>query len=254
MATQALTKAFRASLPPRGLRFSTAIRREHSRPARPSAKPNLNAQKFKGENALSSGLSGDTGLTGGTAPPLNKARSWAAAHNVGFSPEAKTKKLLTDAGTRLNFKFSPRPCFSLNHVNNFFTGFQHTMTEYWLYRYEEKLAEPLWVHIMGATSVKPVVRNCARRRVREGLRTALAEKGYTLEGRVVEGGEGEDKGPQGGEPKAELRGTIFVNVADPMYTFNQYKEIHVEVGREIVRAVESQQSRKQSKQPRKQSQ
>lgn len=128
----------------------------------------------------------------------------------------------------------------------FFTGFhQHVLTEYRLYQYGEKLAEPLWVHIMGSHTVKPVVRNFARRRVRQGLFAALAERGYTPEGRVVDTGiqEEEDGSKTKRQtPRTDLKGTISLQVTDPVAVMNLESEKYLEIGREVVRSVESKQS------------
>lgn len=179
-------------------------------------------------------------------PILPSVIRWAHQHNVGFPDELKSTKLKGAGAGSIQLKYSPRQVFRPYHVPQFFTGFhQHVLTEYRLYKYGEKLAEPLWVHITGSYSVKPVVRNFARRRVRQGLFAALAERGYAPEGRVAEeGNQGGEGGSKTGQraPGADLKGTISLQVTDPVAVMSLESEKYLEIGREIVRSVESKQS------------
>lgn len=170
---------------------------------------------------------------------------WAHQHNVGFPDELKSAKLKV-GGASIQFKHSPRQVFRPYHVPQFLSGLhQNVLTEYQLYKYGEKLVEPLWVHITGSYQVKPVVRNFARRRLRQGLFAALAERGYTPDGRVAEAGsQGEESGGKTGRraPGPGLKGTISLQVTDPIAVLNLESEMHLEIGREIVKSVESKQS------------
>ncbi|SPO00175.1 uncharacterized protein DNG_03024 [Cephalotrichum gorgonifer] len=163
---------------------------------------------------------------------------WAHEHNVGFVGELKTVKLASKKGAKaLTVKYSPRQTFSWHHITQYFTHHEHTMTEYWLYRYEEQLADPLWLQLTGSTSVKPVVRNFGKRRIRQGIHAAMAERGYTPVGKVAEVEAADDAGAR---PTRELKGTVSVTVHDPLLAFSFDRETCLEIGREIVRHVESQ--------------
>lgn len=171
--------------------------------------------------------------------------AWAKEHDVGFPEELKNGKV-KDLTAKVNmiFKFSPRHVFRSYHTH-LFMGHQKVATAYTLYRYEQCLGVPLWIHIDGSHNPRPVVRNFARRRVREGIRAALAERGYTFEGRVADAGETGTGGAQDA-PKKDLKGTVFLYVKNPVTVFNQSREKHIQVGREIVSWVESRQSTGQS--------
>lgn len=253
MTTRALTQAccvLRA--PPRpacSFRCSSTTSREPTRAAPPKKprpsnqqKPGPSGQDPRRNDQKQKSIRIGRGAGGGAAwSRINPmVVDWAGRHNVGFPEELKRAKLQSKPGRRLQVMFSPRPVLRLWHVLAHFTGLQGVLTEYWLYRYEEQLSEPLWLHLTASHNVKPVVRNFARRRVREGIREALAEKGYTFGGKVAEGGEGGAGGARRDGPMGELKGTIHVHVNDPVFTFNHDKKTHVEFGREIVRLAESQ--------------
>ena len=266
MVTRALTQTCRVllqathpsiSLP----RLASTTQYQHTKAAPPSSKPSPPPSDQKPRQTSRNIKPSDRGpkpngqktpgATPHPGPPRpgqpgssninSKVLSWARAHGVGTPPVLRQQKLRTPAAKTLSFKFAPQQVFRASHVFNFFMGWGHVLTEYWLYRYEEMLAEPLWVHISGSLGVKPVVRNFARRRVREGIRTALAERGYTLNGKAIGGADGGK-----GAPVQELKGTISVYVNDPVSTVNLEREDYVEIGREIVSIVESRQAASQS--------
>lgn len=253
MATRALTQACRVARAPArpacSFHCSSTAPREHTKGAPPKPKQNGQKKKLGGQSARQNGQkpSGSGSFPGipGGIPRMSaidpRVVTWADHHNVAFPQEHKLAKLNSPSGRRLQFRFSPQPVFRHSHVHNYFLGFGHVLTEYRLYRYEKLLADPLWVHISSSSHVKPIVRSFSRRRVREGIRAALAERGYTLEGRRAVGSEGGERDGRRRGSKSELKGTIWVHVMDPVFTFNHPKETHVAVGREIVDYVESHQ-------------
>jgi hypothetical protein len=156
-------------------------------------------------------------------------------------------------------KYSPMRTFYPPHVTDFFTGQEHPITAYKLFQYKKKLVDPLWIRTACTTHQgwKPVVRNTARRHVREAVRLALAERGWAFggqqvgitplpgprtppcrEGRGVKGqSEGQPAGQPGGQP--ELRGSLTVIVLDAPAFLRLDRDRCLAIGREIVGTVEN---------------
>lgn len=206
-----------------------------SKPFGQSANPN--PQKPRAADASSKspkGINSETGIT-------PKASAWAKKHNVGFPTELQTVRLREPPDRQgLVFKLARRRVFRAHHMYDMFTGYEKVGTAYTLYRYEQRLGSPLWLHIEGSHNPKPIVRNVARRRVREGIRAALEERGYTFEGKVAD-----EKGEAGGawnRRKQELRGTVEIFVQDPVTVANKSKERHIEFGRHVIRCIEEKQA------------
>lgn len=112
--------------------------------------------------------------------------------------------------------------------------------EYWLYKYEKKLREPLWIQIVGSYAVKPIMRNFSRRKIRRAIHAAMAEKGWAPDGTIAEvqmGQNGTAKKP----PAFELTGSLLVQIYDTIPVLDSDPEKCLELGREIVRCVEAKQ-------------
>lgn len=281
MVTRALTQVCRATPLPRratcNLRCSSTISRQPATKPRPkpgdqrpirdgqTPKPHGQAPKTHGQTSNQFGQAskpyGHKPRPAGAPfkPPKStspgtgitpKAATWARAHNVGFPGELKVVKLRSPTDRQgLTFKFAPRQVFRAHHVYDMFTGYEKVGTAYTLYRYELGLDSPLWIHIEGSHSPKPIVRNFARRRVREGIRAALAEKGYTFEGQVAGAGKGEAGGAQNPR-KRDLRGTVMIQVQDTVTNASKSKERHIAYGRQVVSSIEEQQSAPRTEPPR----
>ncbi|CAI4210817.1 unnamed protein product [Parascedosporium putredinis] len=134
----------------------------------------------------------------------------------------------------LGVSYCARRAFRPHHMAQYFTGPEHTLTAYWLHRYEEKLSEPLWIHIVGSYQVKPVVRNSSRRRLRRGIHAALAEAGYAVDGKIAQPPLGSDGASVIQTPTAPLTGTVMVTIKDALAVMEMGEEECLKVGREIV--------------------
>jgi hypothetical protein len=171
------------------------------------------------------------------ADVLPKVTNWATKHGVSLGIGAgsfATIRLSAIAKSAVGAKFSPTPTFYSPHVTDFFTRHEHTLTEYKLFQYKQKLADPFWIRTICTkpSEWKPVVRNAARRRLREGMRQALAEKGWTLEGRLV------PSPPSQPGTQPQLRGCLHVLVYDVSVALRLDRETCVAIGREIVGGIE----------------
>lgn len=164
---------------------------------------------------------------------------WLQAHNVASPRELKTQKMAAAASRVLGVSYCARRAFRPHHMAQYFTGPEHTLTAYWLHRYEEKLREPLWIHIVGSYQVKPVVRNSSRRRLRRGIHAALAEAGYAVDGKIAQPPLGSDGASVIQTPTAPLTGTVMVTVKDALAVMEMGEEECLKVGREIVQKLKT---------------
>lgn len=126
-------------------------------------------------------------------------------------------------------------------MNQILTGYEKVATSYTLYRYEQRLEDPLWIHIEGTHNPSVVVRNTARRRVREGIRAALVEMGYTIDGKVA-GPKERETGAARGSPKRDLKGTIEIFVQQPVEVAAKSKDRHLAFGKQVIEHMEQVQS------------
>jgi len=179
-----------------------------------------------------------TAKEGGTIIP--KVAAWATKHNVGFPYEMKKINLTAEGHLSILVKYAPRPIFRTYHVH-LFMNFEDVLVEYWLYKYEKKLREPLWIQIVGSYAVQPIMRNYSRRKIRRAIHAAMAEKGWAPDGTIAEVQTGQD-GTVEKPPAFELTGSILVQIMDTISVLDSDPAKCLELGREIVRCVEAKQS------------
>lgn len=176
---------------------------------------------------------------------ISKVAIWATQHNVGYPKEMKQLHLKADVRRTIMVKYAPRPTFRIYHIPMFMHT-EHVLVEYWLYKYEKQLSEPLWIHIIGSTSVKPIMRNHTRRKIRQGIHAALAEKGWAADGTIAKVQTGRDRAARK-PPDFELKGSITIWIFDSASVLNSDPAKWLEVGRHIVRQVEAKQHTKARK-------